>query len=98
MANGTVCLVRSDGHSCMLSAYMYVMLYVYVCMYILALASRMRMYVLNVKSSNGKAFAHDIHHITQCSVVTRGKSVRYSSSCSLRRRTEQFRKDSGETE
>lgn len=38
-----------------------------------------------LKSSNGKAFAHDIHHITQRSVVTRRNSADITAAASIRR-------------
>lgn len=37
-----------------------------------------------LKSSNGKAFAHDIHHITQRSVVTRRNSADITAAASIR--------------
>lgn len=53
---------------------------VYVCLCI----APMRCCEWMLKSSNGKAFAHDIHHITQRSVVTRRNSADITAAASIR--------------
>lgn len=59
---------------------MFASLRVYVCLCI----APMRCCEWMLKSSNGKAFAHDIHHITQRSVVTRRNSADITAAASIR--------------